>query len=89
MLLVALRQKPIPAVRPQLENLFAAGLQMSPGVIDAILEESGESRYSATPVQWQPVDFLSSAAGISDTVRKATLRPIKGYQCFNSAPQLT
>ncbi|MEJ1964395.1 MAG: DUF3368 domain-containing protein [Gammaproteobacteria bacterium] len=42
-LLVARRRKLIPAVRPRLEKLFAAGFRMSPGVIGAILEESGES----------------------------------------------
>jgi predicted nucleic acid-binding protein len=42
-LLVARRRKLIPAVRPRLEKLFAAGFRMSPGVIGTILEEAGES----------------------------------------------
>jgi predicted nucleic acid-binding protein len=42
-LLVARQRKLIPAVRPRLEKLFAAGFRMSPGVIGAILEEAGES----------------------------------------------
>jgi predicted nucleic acid-binding protein len=46
-LLVARQRKLIPAVRPPLEKLFAAGFRMSPGVISAILEESGESRATA------------------------------------------
>lgn len=41
-LLVARRRNLIPAVRPGLERLFAAGFRMSPGVIATILEEAGE-----------------------------------------------
>lgn len=42
-LLTARQRNLIPAVRPPLEKLFAAGFRMSPGVIDTILKEAGES----------------------------------------------
>ena len=42
-LLVARQRNLIPAVRPRLEKLFAAGFRISPGVIGAILQEAGES----------------------------------------------
>lgn len=42
-LLVARQRNLIPAVRPRLEKLFAAGFRMSPGVIGAILDQAGES----------------------------------------------
>jgi predicted nucleic acid-binding protein len=42
-LLTARQRNLIPAVRPPLERLFAAGFRMSPGVIATTLEEAGES----------------------------------------------
>jgi predicted nucleic acid-binding protein len=42
-LLVARQRNLIPAVRPRIEKLFAAGFRMSPGVIGAVLDEAGES----------------------------------------------